>query len=230
MLDKKRNTLKTTRNLFNHHPEKEITLELKNSLLNPATVTSPHTRRNNTECLSPEEVEVEVMKRKLSRRSTVKTERKSYNTTPQNWWCVELAVAGNLILTVFQSMRPFAKKFSRRKENSLILKISVLLPMSRSNSWRRVLWWKKRLSKRKLKRKFPSGKLNLFSWELDSNKPEEMGQQKRNSKCLTWLRRATIPSVISVVVASTKKQPRDTFLSARLRLRKIRWDVDDAEW
>jgi len=84
-LDKKRNTLKTTRNLFNHHPEKEITLELKNSLLNPATVTSPHTRRNNTECLSPEEVEVEVMKRKLSRRSTVKTERKSYNTTPQNW-------------------------------------------------------------------------------------------------------------------------------------------------
>lgn len=78
------------------------------------------------------------------------------------------------------------------------------------------------MSKKKPKRKFPSGKLNLFSSELDSNKPEEMGQQKRNSKCLTWLRRATIPSVISVVVASTKKQPRDTFLSARLRLRKIR--------
>ena len=85
MLYKKRNTLKTTRNLFNHHPEKEITLELKNSHLNPAIATSHHTRKNNTECLIPEEVEVEVMKRKLSRRSTVKTERKSYNTTPQNW-------------------------------------------------------------------------------------------------------------------------------------------------
>ena len=78
------------------------------------------------------------------------------------------------------------------------------------------------MSKKKPKRKFPSGKLNLFSSELDSNKPEEMVQQRRNRKCLTQLRRATIPSVIYAVVASTRKRPRDTFLSARLRLRKIK--------
>ena len=96
----KRNTLRTTNSPSNRHPESEITPEIKNtsqfnlrrgtetiqghknSQLSQAT--SLHTRKSNTEDLTPEEEEAVTMKKKLSRKSIAKTGRKLFNMIPQN--------------------------------------------------------------------------------------------------------------------------------------------------
>ena len=57
-------------------------LARKNSPQNPAI--NLHTKRRITECQSLDEEEARLLKKNQSKKSIVRTERKSYNTTPQN--------------------------------------------------------------------------------------------------------------------------------------------------